>query len=194
MNERLLSEMKERTKETIYNNNERNKGIDRLNELKKDKFVTEYIKLTLKYGDNPEKRKLTEDEAIEYVYSSLMDRITTDSTNRIYLYLGTFSLDRNEKNEYVYYEVKRNDSSAFFRRYINIESMEEKMIPMDETKTFEKSNTVIVAEGNVKDARFKLKFIQKLFFTEAIRSSQINAIRRLKVKYRKISDLSSSDY
>ena len=194
MNEKIERQIKDNFKMRKEGIKKRNSDIDRINELKKDKAVLEYLELTSRYGENPQKKKFNEKDAIYYCYCHLLHEI--EETNGIYVYLGTFTYynDNDYAYEYFYHHVKRDSEEAVIRKYWNIESDKEIEIPIEKAREFEEKNIVIVTNGKILDSGYVFRSIQKEFFTDVIKTSQRNAVKKLIKKYKEISTLNDSDY
>ena len=104
----------------------------RYSELMQKNTVRQYLYLMSKYNNFEE---ITDNELVERAFRNIIKE--KDSSN-IYVYLGSYTFDDN----YEKIEVK-SEKEAIAHEYINLETENKKMIPIDEIYNFKKDNTII---------------------------------------------------
>lgn len=189
MKEKILIEMREELKSAKRDNEQYNREAARLKELKKDEKVQEYLKLVSHYGkDDIEAHQFDEKDTIDTIYYYAMRKIHKESTNGIYVYLGTYRyIDLSEYDDGVDELVRREDKRAYKREYLNLEQRETISIPIEECDEFESENTILYTsdgkEYYVNDAKDNAKRIQMEFATIAIKESQERAVKQIIKRY-----------
>ena len=182
MKEELLSEIRKEYQDKKNELYEYNKKALKIRELKKDKKVKEYIKLT---GDNNKYKYVykNDTEIMGEVYRKYLPLIKKDETNNIYFYIGTYSC-------YYHYDIHEggvdktvdfNDPLADYRFYWNIEGLIPIRVEKDKFKEFEDNNTIISTYYHSSKDYY---YIQKEFFTAAANKNQEEAKMLLIKKYK----------
>lgn len=143
---------------------ENRKIYDRLERLKQNKAVQEYLDLQLKLKNLSD---MTDEEMIDVSVQEFSSYI--DKTNQIYVCLGEYLLDNMK-----------------YKRYMNVEKNGDSfLIASCDSLDFEKNHLVIFFDDYEKES-FKIgnKFreIQFDFFKTAIRDGQEEACRRVLTK------------
>ena len=187
MKEKILESIRKELLETKEIIIKYNKDIQRLEELKQDSKVQEYINLLKIYKNDEIKHieytKQYEINAIIRIYQDYLRKNKVSSTNDIYVYLGTFKYSWNDYiDDYSNLHTKRNDKDAYKREYWNIEQEKKVEISIDEVDKFEQENIIIYPE-KILEAKYYFKEIQKEFFIDAIKTNQEEAVKRLVKKY-----------
>ena len=187
MKEEIVIRMKEELKsgETIKKDSSR---IKRIKELEKNEIVKEYLKLLSIYGAMPKEISYNDENAIDSTIDDALSLIDKDSTNGIYVYLGTFEyIDLSEFADGVDEVVKRNDKNAYKRKYFNIEREEVTEVPIALCNKFEKENRILYLGDSwdyyFSDAIDDAKRIQREFFKSVIDYDQEKAVKTILKKY-----------
>lgn len=189
MKEKILIEMREELKSAKRDNEQYNREAARLKELKKDEKVQEYLKLVSHYGkDDIEAHQFDEKDTIDTIYYYAMRKIHKESTNGIYVYLGTYRyIDLSEYDDYFDELVRREDKRAYKREYLNLEQRETISIPIEECDDFESENIILYLSDDEEyyknDAKDNAKRIQMEFATIAIKESQERAVKQMIKRY-----------
>lgn len=176
MTEEILEKIKKEYEQRKQKQNEIKGKIKRLNELKKNPFVIEYIELT-DFINNSFYHEYTDEEIMVSSFNKYISEIK--DTNGIYIYLGTFRLsnicdiEHGPSDE----RVSRNDPSAKYSIYQDIEKFSCNQIPIKHREQFEKHNKIIFPKTiNTNKYFYEL---QKEFIRECINSSQEEACQKL---------------
>jgi len=189
MKEKILIEMREELKSAKRDNEQYNREAARLKELKKDEKVQEYLKLVSHYGkDDIEAHQFDEKDTIDTIYYYAMRKIHKESTNGIYVYLGTYRyIDLSEYDDGIDELVRREDKRAYKREYLNLEQRETISIPIEECDDFESENIILYLSDDEEyyknDAKDNAKRIQMEFATIAIKESQEKAVKQMIKRY-----------
>lgn len=189
MKEKILIEMREELKSAKRDNEQYNREAARLKELKKDEKVQEYLRLVTHYGkDDIEAQEFDEKDTIDTIYYYAMRKIHKESTNGIYVYLGTYRyIDLSEYDDGVDELVRREDKRAYKREYLNLEQRETISIPIEECDDFESENIILYLSDDEEyyknDAKDNAKRIQMEFATIAIKESQERAVKQMIKRY-----------
>ena len=185
MTEDFLKKIREEAQKEIAELDKYNAYARLRNELAKQEEVNKKLGLPYKNGLwMPEK---TEDGIIMSIYNKHLGEIEEEDTNEIYYYDGTY--------KYVYSSwlesyglkpmeklVSRDDSTADFRRYQNIEGVYAYTFSLEEADEFEKNHIVIYTpEADMEDS--SLYKITDDFVTTAVRENQEKAKRLILTKY-----------
>ncbi len=189
MKEKILIEMREELKSAKRDNEQYNRDAARLKELKKDEKVQEYLKLVSHYGkDDIEAHQFDEKDTIDTIYHYAMRKIHKESTNGIYVYLGTYRyIDLSEYDDGVDELVRREDKRAYKREYLNLEQREIVSVSIEECDDFETKNIILYLSDDEEyyknDAKDNAKRIQMEFATIAIKESQEEAVKKIIKRY-----------
>lgn len=157
--------------------------ISRLETLKENEYVIEYINLLNALNNINYKRfsTWTDENILDSVFR--MYSYKNDETNGIYVYLGTFILDNLCDMEHgpCDKKVDRTDPRAEYRIYQDIECIDAIRIPINRCEEFEKTHKIIYP--NNRYGRRTCHNIQKEFIRDLITTSQEEACKKLLKKY-----------
>ena len=175
----MLEKIREEVKEKQKSIKIHNKNVDRVNKLLTYKCIIEYFTLvdeepfTLKYMDN-DIENIIDDVFRENIY-----QIKNNETNKIYVYKGTYKYD--DSYDIVHgassIRVNRNDPTALFSVYQDIEQNWDKNVRIDKCDDFEKDNYVIF--GKISN----YYQIRKEFIVDAVNLGQEKAVSNVLKKY-----------
>lgn len=189
MKNEIVIRMKEELKSGETNKKDSSR-IKKIKELEKNEIVKEYLKLLSMYGAMPKKISYSQENVIDSIIDNALSLIDKDSTNRIYVYLGTYKyIDLSEFDDGVDEVVKRDDKSAYKREYFNIERKEVTEVPIALCDKFEKENIILYLKDSweyyFSDAKDDAKRIQREFFKTVIDYDQEKAVKTIIKKYNK---------
>ena len=181
MTEEFLSMIKEKVYEELKQNKLYNKKVDRVNKLLQYKCILEYFRLIDK---EPIKLDYIEDnfeDIVSRIFNREVYKIKENETNHIYVYRGTYKLD------YCFdivhgtsdIAVERNDPSAQYRNYHDIEQCSDIDIPIKKCEEFENNNNILFTKRN------NFYEIQKEFIVDAVKYGQEDAVKNVIKKYGK---------
>lgn len=183
MKEYILKEMRkelERIKKWYerYQND-----VKMVRELETSPDVIMYLRLIKKYNGQITETTFDIDEEIRKIYVENINQIHPESTNGIYICLGTYKWFRDSSYPYDYYHMLTDldDKDACIRKYYDIEQAEVKEVSIDEYLEFEKRNYILNI-GEEKGIYMHHK-IQEEFFKLAITESQDVAVKSIIKKY-----------
>ena len=183
MKEYILKEMRkelERVKKWYerYQND-----VKMIRELENSPDVIMYLKLTKKYNSKITDITFDIDKEIRSIYIENISQIHPESTNGIYVCLGTYKWCRASSYPYDYYDMLTtlDDKDAYIRKYYDIEQAEVKDISIDEYLKFESRNYILNVEE--KEGIYMHHKIQEEFFKLAITESQDIAVKTIIKKY-----------
>lgn len=179
--------MKEEKLKTIKEEYQRNKElkksventITRIEELKENEFVKEYLSLLEKIN------KINYQDILNWTDDAMLDLATyrnmhnIKETNGIYVCLGTFKLgnlcdiEHGPSDE----RVKRDDLSAEYRIYQDLECDDSVQIPIGLCEEFENTHKIIFPDV-YNSLGFYYK-IQREFIKEAITTNQEKACTKV---------------
>lgn len=197
MREELVKELRKDIDNLKKQYKKEAKRLERLKELEDSKKVREYLSLrgisqiedneyiknsSRKYGIYPSDEELDFNTSGEYLvkstYGKYLSRIESKDTNRIYVYMGTYTKSGNHK---VLDDIPSKDS---YNTYQNIESADKIRIPYEEVSAFEKDHIVIHPLCRVGANYQAFKEIQSNFFYYTYKSGQKEAVKRLLKEYK----------
>lgn len=184
MKEELLTFLKEELQKRKLENEEHNNQVKRLNELKKDPNVKEYINLIRILEDDLNLINISDKKLILSYYSCYLNKIGKFDTNEIHVYLGTFQY--NSEIDIVHgsrdFRVKDDLEDADYKIYRNIESDYSIDVPIEKCEEFEKNKIIIRPKTylNVKE----YYEIRDDFFVKAIKTNQETAKKMILKKYK----------
>lgn len=167
--------------------NERyNDKLKRIKELEKDSNVKEYISLIGLSNYNKEFINDSDNEIIRYIYTKYICKIMENTTNKIYVYLGTFKYSNEFDGVHSYSDIRidYNDKNADYRLYQDIELLYSKKVAIKDCNLFEKNNIVINPHSYYKMSEYYK--IQREFFINSVKDSQENAKTIVLKKYSKL--------
>lgn len=155
----------------------------RLEALKKNEYVIEYLELLNMLNKMNYHRfsTWTDDNILDSVFR--MHSYKNNETNGIYVCLGTFMLDDLCDIEHGPYDriVDRDDPRAEYRKYQDIECIDTIQIPIKRCEEFEKKHKIIYP-----NTRYGSRFcynIQKEFIKDLLVMSQEEACAKVLKKY-----------
>lgn len=96
------------------------------------------------------------DNTIYEEYFNLMDEMRSNNSGKLFLYILSMEGLLNSSGLNISFPSNRDSENEQSRGYINIETFEQILLPLEEAKEFEKNNNVIVANVERK------KYIQLL--------------------------------
>lgn len=169
--------------------NERyNNKLKRIKELEKDNNVKEYISLVGLSNCNKEFINDSDDEIINYIYTKYIYKIDENSTNKIYVYLGTFKYSNEFDVVHSYSDIRTddNDKKANYRLYQDIELDFIKQVNIDDCKLFEENNIIINPDSYYKMREYYK--IRREFFVNSVKENQDTAIKKVLKKYSKLQN------
>lgn len=176
MKESLLkdfrSEYKKRLKEKIELDKDLEILIKRRRILENSPIVKDYIELNNKIEEAMDKVCSEEDIFLSTLYEFDSKGLATD-TNNILLYMGTFI----NENGYARL-VDRNSSIAEFDRFINIESLDDVDVPVEDRDVFERNNNIIFLD-NKEPSMYLLHEIRDKFIQSALTDGQEKACKKI---------------
>ena len=141
-------------------------------------MIRDYIELCNQIEEAKEKLYSTQEVFSDVLYD-FETKGLVDETNGILLYAGTFMTDfGSERN------VHRDSIYAEYDKYIDIESFDEVLNPIEDREFFEKTNTII--NLNISDpARYVLYDIRDEFINDALAEGQEVACKKILSRYKK---------
>lgn len=186
----LLDEYRNAYKNIVQKKKEYNKKRARLEFLLNNRLVKEYIALSEELGDDRviSFMKREDDTQIRYLFGEFCRKSKT--TSEIYVYLGTYKCSydcdivHSEPDE----QVSRNDESANYSLYRNIEFDSSMMINIRNREEFENNHTIIYPDRNYFYIGRRVNFdkIQTEFARDLIDYGQEEAVKRVLAKSRKM--------
>ena len=167
MNKEVLKKIKESYERLEETQKEIKKVWNRINILEENPIVKEYLSLKESVKIlNPEKLTLSKSEILEICSRNYLT--SNKETNDIYICLGTVRLT-----------VKKQ--AKFYKRYINLEAYDDnRIIPIEESKEFEKNHQIIEAVNFNEYVE-----LQKDFILNSIEEGQEVACKKLLLKKNK---------
>lgn len=176
MNSKLLKELKDDflEKKAINDQNEKklNSLIQRKELLENTRIVKDYIELCHQVNDMLDQ---VEDEKQMFLHT-LFDyerKGLVKETNGIFLYSGTYIRDC----DYVI-RVRKNDSDAEYDEYIDIESLEEIIVPVKDRAVFEKEHMVIALNED-SPIKYSLYELHHDFMYDSVIEGQEKACQKI---------------
>lgn len=179
MTEEFLSMIKQEAQKELKDNKLYNKKVARVNKLLQYKCLLEYFSLI----DKDPIRLEYEQENFNDIISRIFDResykIKDTETNHIYVYCGTYKLDYCCDIEHgpTGIAASKNDPSAQYRTYHDIEQYFAVDIPINKCNDFENNNHILYISSN------KYYQIRKEFIIDAINFNQDIAVSNILKKY-----------
>ena len=162
--EDIFKKIRNKRKLNIMKYNKRLLG--RLNINKKD-----YIQL------NSQIDTLLEKSHFDYDFvktlSILEDKGLMSETNEIYVYNGTFYMQNN-----IVVRVHRNNPCGEFDKYIDIESMDEIEVPVEDRLIFEKNHKIVPLDG-LEPTKYFLYSLRSKFIEDSLREGQEVACKKI---------------
>lgn len=187
MKEELLINLRAELENQKQKNNQHNQKIKRINELKKDSNVKEYIQLMSEIDDNLKQIKITDKEIIKSIYNHYLHKIKENETNGIYVYIGTY--EYSHEKDIIHgskdFKVDYNSPSADYRVYWNIEQSFPESISIKMCEQFEKTHIIINPNSYFKEQEYYE--IQQDFFIESVKVDQESAKKMILRKYNKLN-------
>ena len=181
MTEEFLKMIKESTYDEIKQNKLHNKKVDRVNKLLAYKCLKEYFSLV---GEEPTRLKYYEtdfEEIVNKVFNRAVYQIKDTETNHIYVYRNTYK--SGDYDDIVHGPsdviVGRNDPSAEFRTYHDLEQGYEINVPIRKCEEFEKNNHILFVGIS------RYYEIRQEFIIDAVKESQETAVKKVLKRYTK---------
>ena len=181
MTKEFLEMLREEVKKDILGLRDYNEYARRRNKLAEEEEIKK--ELGLPYRSNlwiPEK---TEDGIIISTYRKHIDEIEEQNTNQIYYYDGTYKYILEEEEDCLGITselVPKNDLSAEFRRYQNIEGIYSYDLALDEADAFEKTHIVLFPDN---PTIHSVEQVTNFFVSTAVKENQEKAISWVLKKY-----------
>lgn len=177
--DRMKIEIKKKEEELI----EYNERLSKIKQLENDPRVIEYLSL-IKYIENF-KLENGQNKDTPFYFEYLKD-IKRDETNKIFVYIGTYSYISNydskigKMTDLVLY----NSSDADYRKYWDLEQKDVINIAIKNCIQFEKENIIIIPKTDDREKEYYK--IQKEFFDEALDKDQEIAKRKILSNYKRL--------
>lgn len=183
MKEELLKLLKEELQNIKKENEDHNKIVKRIKELRKEPKVKEYIELMNLVDEDLKQRNLSDIDIIASFYHRHLNKIKEEDTNDIYVYLGTY--EYNYEVDIVHgsndFRVDYNSPKANYRIYKNIEYPYIESVPICRCEEFEKNHIIIKPKSHFKNKEYYK--IQEEFFVKAVKTNQEKAKQMILKKY-----------
>ena len=188
MDDILFGELKAEYKDILKKRKEYEEKKRRLEFLKNNRLVKEYISLCEELGDYrvDSFMKREDDTQLRYLFGEFCRKSKT--TNGIYIYLGTYKyvydsdIIHGDTDEQVNY----NDERASYSLYRNIESDSSIMIGLVHREAFENSHVIIYPNRDYLSCRMvNFDKLQTEFARDCINCGQDEAVKRVLAKSRK---------
>lgn len=182
MNDKLLQNMRKEVNSKMDANQKQIDAQKRVNELRKDPAVIEYIKALRIIEDNKGTKKLTEKGAILSIYRKYLYLIKPQETNQLFVYMGTYFKGGN--NDIIHGEndtrVNYDNQRADYRLYWDIEQTAPETVPIELCEQFEIEHQVLgLGTENTERDFYEM---QAEFFCEAAKN-QAEAKKKFLKKY-----------
>lgn len=134
-------------------------------------IVKDYIQL------NSQIDTLLEKSHFDYDFvktlSILEDKGLMSETNEIYVYNGTFYMQNN-----IVVRVHKNNPCGKFDKYIDIESMDEIEVPVEDRLVFEKNHKIVPLDG-LEPTKYFLYSLRSKFIEDSLREGQEVACKKI---------------
>ncbi len=176
MNKELLKKFRNEYTERLEQNNKKETSlkalIQRKEILENMPIIQDYINL-VKQIDELNAEVSTDKQVFLHTLFDYEEKGLVDETNSIFIYDGSF-MTRNG----IVIATERNSSDAEFDRYIDIESIEEVDIPVEDRKLFERFNKVIFLDESL-PVKQSLYEIHNQFMQDAITDGEKAACKKV---------------
>lgn len=181
MTEDFLTMIKQKAYDELKQNKLYNKKVDRVNKLLQYKCILEYFSLVEEEPTRLQYRNVSFDDIVSRIFNREVYKIKDTETNHIYVYRGTYLLDHFCDIEHgpTGIVVGRNDPSAQYRTYHDLEQYFEVDIPINKCDEFEQNNYILFVGIS------RYYEIQKEFIVDAIKYNQDVAVKNILKKYSK---------
>lgn len=177
MKEELLNKIRDEVESVKNENRKINDKYTRLKELENNPLVREYLFLLSEYNKGKIKYINEQDnKIIDNIYIKYLKQIDEDSSNKIYVYMGTYVKSNSSDRR-----VSRYSKDADYSIYRNLELIDDIVIPIEECDYFEKENLVIYPQTNFRELEYG--DIQRNFFYESVVNGQDSAKKKILKKY-----------
>ena len=182
MNEKVLNEFREEYNKRLEKKHKIDKSLDILKKrkeiLENSPIVRDYIEL----NDQIEKVSdmiFTEEEVFFDTLYDFENKGLIDETNNIYLYAGSFINENGDERL-----VERDSLISEFDRYINIESLKDIDVPVEDRTNFEKNNKVLVLDNN-DYIKYLIYDIRDQFIRDSLNYGQEDACSKVLIRNKK---------
>ena len=177
MKEELLNKIRDEVESVKNENRKINDKYTRLKELENNPLVREYLFLLSEYNKGRIKYINEKDnKIIDNIYIKYLKQIDEDSSNKIYVYMGTYVKSNSSDRR-----VSRYSKDADYSIYRNLEFINDLIISIDKCDEFEKDNIVLFPKTTFRELEYG--DMQKSFYYEAIENGQESAKKKLSKKY-----------
>ena len=181
MTEEFLTMIKQKAYDELKQNKLYNKKVDRVNKLLQYKCILEYFSLVEEEPTKLQYRNVSFDDIVSRIFNREVYKIKDTETNNIYVYRGTYrdSYDCDIEHGPSAMLVYRNDPSAQYQTYHDLEQGYEINITIKKCDEFEKNNHILF----VGISRYYQ--IRQEFIVDAIKYNQDVAVKNILKKYSK---------
>lgn len=179
MQNEVVDKMKEEFEKRKKSKERCQKMVVRVNELREEPLVKEYLKLISLLDNIDSEVVLNWDDDDMVNKAFCMYKRDIIETNGIYVCMGTFqgSIETDIEHGASDYRLSKNDSNAEYRIYRNLETEDDIRKKIEDCKKFEEENTVIYPKTLFAEKAFYE--LQSEFISDVVRGNQEVAVAKI---------------